>query len=60
MDVTFICLANSYKHGNRCIAGVEIDHCPESHTCSVKRVNGSDQFIGLRKVVQFRMMKHWE
>lgn len=26
MDKTFICLANSYKHGNRCIAGIEIDH----------------------------------
>lgn len=45
MDVTFICLANSYKHGNRCIAGVEIDHCPESHTCSVKRVNGLPKYF---------------
>ena len=24
MDKFFICLANSYKHGGRCIAGVEI------------------------------------
>lgn len=37
MDKTFICLANSYKHGNRCIAGVEINHRPEQHRFSVIR-----------------------
>lgn len=37
MDKTFICLANSYKHGNRCIAGVEIVFHPENNTYVVKR-----------------------
>ena len=25
MDKFFVCLANSYKHGGRCIAGVEVE-----------------------------------
>lgn len=37
MDTLFVCLANSYKHGNRCIAGVEIELDPETNTYSVKR-----------------------
>ena len=37
MDKTFICLANSYKHGNRCIVGVEIEFYPDSNTFVVKR-----------------------
>lgn len=37
MDKTFICLANSYKHGNRCIAGVEIELYPQRSSYSVKR-----------------------
>ena len=36
MDTHFICLANSYKRGGRCIAGVEIDI--DANDCwSVKR-----------------------
>lgn len=42
MDKTFICLANSYKHGNRCIAGIEIDLYPQRNSYSVKRdANGN-------------------
>lgn len=42
MDKTFICLANSYKHGNRCIAGVEIELYPQRNSYSVKRdTNGN-------------------
>ena len=42
MDKTFICLANSYKHGNRCIAGVEIELYPQRNSYSVKRdANGN-------------------
>lgn len=37
MDKTFICLANSYKHGNRCIAGVEMEFDPQRNSYSVKR-----------------------
>jgi len=42
MDKTFICLANSYKRGNRCIAGVEIELCPQQNSYVVKRdANGN-------------------
>lgn len=42
MDKTFICLANSYKHGNRCIAGVEIELYPQQNSYVVKRdANGN-------------------
>lgn len=42
MDKTFICLANSYKHGNRCLAGIEIDLYPQRNSYSVKRdANGN-------------------
>ena len=42
MDKTFICLANSYKHGNRCIAGVEIELYPQRNSYVVKRdANGN-------------------
>lgn len=37
MEKTFICLANSYKHGNRCIAGIEIELYPQRKSYSVKR-----------------------
>ena len=37
MNKTFICLANSYKHGNRCIAGVEIEFNQENKSYLVKR-----------------------
>ncbi len=46
MDKTFICLGNSYKHGNRCIAGVEIELHPEQKTYSVIRdENGNPIWI---------------
>lgn len=35
MSQTFICLANSYKHGNRCIVGVKIAFYPELDTFDV-------------------------
>lgn len=42
MNKTFICLANSYKHGNRCIAGVEIELYPQQNSYVVRRdANGN-------------------
>ena len=49
MDKTFICLANSYKHGNRCIAGVEIELYPERNSYSVKR-DGKGKPIWFRPI----------
>lgn len=35
MNKYFICLANSYKHGNRCIAGIEVDYDPKANSCEI-------------------------
>lgn len=42
MDITFICLANSYKHGNRCIAGVVVNKQPGSSQYSIVRDNNGN------------------
>lgn len=39
MDITFICLANSYKHNNRCIAGIIVSKRPGSSQYSIVRDN---------------------
>lgn len=45
MDTYFICLANSYKRGGRCIAGVEID-VDSNNRWNVKRnADGSPKWI---------------
>lgn len=49
MDKAFICLANSYKLGNRCIAGVEIEYIPQRNTYSVKR-DANDNPIWFRPI----------
>ncbi len=35
MDKYILCLANSYKHGGRCIAGIEVE--PNNDTLTIKR-----------------------
>lgn len=45
MDAYFICLANSYKRGGRCIAGVEIDIDNSNHWTIVRNADGSPQWI---------------
>lgn len=43
MDKYFVCLANSYKHGNRCIAGVEVQFT--SNGFNVIKENGRPKWI---------------
>jgi len=43
MDKYFVCLANSYKHGGRCIAGIEVQPC--GHRYSIIRENGHPKWI---------------
>ena len=45
MDTYFICLANSYKRGGRCIAGVEIDIDSNNHWNVKQNSNGSPKWI---------------
>lgn len=45
MDKFFICLANSYKRGGRCIAGVEIDYKTLDEWSIVKRPDGIPRWI---------------
>ena len=44
MDKYFICLANSYKHGGRCVAGVEVLWDGEKSTV-VREDNGAARWI---------------
>lgn len=54
MDTYFICLANSYKRGGRCIAGVEIDIDSNNHWKVKRNADGSPsmllvEFLYIRK-----------
>lgn len=37
MDKYFLCLANSYKHGNRCLAGVEVDWDEQTQQITLRK-----------------------
>lgn len=45
MDKYFICLANSYKHGGRCIAGIEITKNAEGNLVIVNNPDGRPRWI---------------
>ena len=45
MEKLIICLANSYKHGGRCIAGIEIRKGEHQQWDIVKKRDGSPQWI---------------
>lgn len=45
MDVFFLCLANSYKRGGRCIAGVELTHAENGQWKIVRNSDGSPHWI---------------
>jgi hypothetical protein len=45
MDTHFICLANSYKRGGRCIAGVEISIDNDYHWTVKRKADGSPKWI---------------
>lgn len=45
MDKHFICLANSYKHGGRCIAGIEVDPQADGSLVVVRHDNGRPRWI---------------
>ena len=44
MEKYFVCLANSYKHGGRCIAGVEVEWIHE-HWRIVRNEYGCPKWI---------------
>jgi len=45
MDTYFICMANSYKRGGRCIAGVEIDIDSNNHWKVKRNIDRSPKWI---------------
>ena len=45
MEKHFVCLANSYKHGGRCIAGVEVTLGADGAFTIVKKDDGSPRWI---------------
>ena len=45
MDKYFICLANSYKHGGRCIAGIEVIPGLDGQLTIVRHNNGRPRWI---------------
>ena len=45
MDKYFICSANSYKRGGRCIAGVEVIISQDDHWEIVRNNDGSPHWI---------------
>lgn len=45
MDKFFICLANSYKRGGRCVAGVEIDYRSKHDWTIVTTIDNTPQWI---------------
>ena len=45
MDKYFICLANSYKHGGRCIAGIEVVPLPGGQLTIVHHNDGRPRWI---------------
>lgn len=45
MDKYFICLANSYKHGNRCLAGIEVTLNGDGNYSVIRNRNGDPKWI---------------
>lgn len=45
MDKYFICLANSYKHGGRCVAGIEIAFDAEGKPAIIRHPDGRPRWI---------------
>ena len=45
MDKYFVCLANSYKRGGRCLAGIEVVISHDDHWKIVKNPDGSPRWI---------------
>ena len=45
MDKYFICLANSYKHGGRCIAGIEVVPMPDGQLTIMRHDDGRPRWI---------------
>ena len=45
MDKYFICLANSYKHGGRCLAGIEVTFVAEDRPVIVRHSDGRPRWI---------------
>ncbi len=45
MEKYFICLANSYKHGGRCIAGIEVIPQSDGSLCIVRHDDGRPRWI---------------
>lgn len=45
MDKYFICLANSYKHGGRCVAGIEVLPNPDGQLTIVRHDDGRPRWI---------------
>jgi hypothetical protein len=45
MDKYFICLANSYKHGGRCVAGIEIAFDAEGKPVIIRHPDGRPRWI---------------
>ena len=45
MDTHFICLANSYKRGGRCIAGIEISVSDDNRWSVLRNADGSPRWI---------------
>ena len=45
MDKYFICLANSYKHGGRCVAGIEINLDKDGRLTIVRDPDGKPHWI---------------
>ena len=45
MDKIFICLANSFKYGGRCIAGIEINVTADNHWQIIHNADGSPHWI---------------
>ena len=45
MDKYFICLANSYKHGGRCIAGIEVEPGADGQLTIMRHDDGRPRWI---------------
>ena len=59
MDKYFICLANSYKRGGRCIAGVEVLVNQDDHSkMTIGRLFGikTDRLIGFVPLTSIQSM----
>ena len=54
MDKLILCLANSYKHGGRCIAGIEVS-LKEGRISIKKSSYGIPIWKALKKVPHFKL-----